>query len=327
MVRQNIYLRSILFIAALLSATWILGAPSQSTITVDVPLVSVDVAVFDNGGRVVSNLTREDFYLYEDGVQQNSLYFTPIEAPYQILLLFDCSDSTRGAWALYREALDAFVNGLRSQDRVAVAIFGSATRMIRDWSSPTKQLELGSRPPQCFGQTDFYGALRWASRESDTAGGRNGVVVLTDGLHVDMPRKTMTINGQKVSEPIDAAGDPDFQQLRQVIQKSRTRFYFVATNTDINPFPPGKPGPDPVRMQIRARMQDLADISQGQLIFPNAMIEIVPMYERLARDLGRLYNLAYTQKTKGQGEYRSITVIVRDQALSVEQSRQGYYAR
>src|SRR5689334_56293 len=61
------------------------------TLRVDVSLVTVDVEVTDAAGRPVNTLKREDFEVFENGTLQSLRSFDSVDAPYNIMLLFDCS--------------------------------------------------------------------------------------------------------------------------------------------------------------------------------------------------------------------------------------------
>src|SRR5215213_1395862 len=76
----------------------------SQTIRVDVQTISVDVEVFDSAGRPISNLNREDFRVYEDSRLQEIQNFASSDAPYNLVFLFDCSESTQGYWPLITDA-------------------------------------------------------------------------------------------------------------------------------------------------------------------------------------------------------------------------------
>src|SRR5262245_20009536 len=78
----------------LLFSASVAGRQSGFTLKVDVSLIPVDVAVYDPQGNAVKTLTKDDFVLYEDGTLQEIRHFETVDAPYNILLLFDTSGST-----------------------------------------------------------------------------------------------------------------------------------------------------------------------------------------------------------------------------------------
>ena len=103
------------------------------TLNVDVPLVSVDVVVFDSDARPMTSLQERDFLIYEDGVEQKVQSFENTNAPYNILLLFDRSSSTQGQWKSMRNSAGRFIRNLRPQDRVAVGSFDEGVIMFSKW--------------------------------------------------------------------------------------------------------------------------------------------------------------------------------------------------
>src|SRR5215510_5140969 len=112
-----------------------LVAQNEPVFRVNVPLVSLDVSVLDPAGRPITNLTAEDFTVYDDGEQREIKNFAPIETPYHMLALFDCTGSTREAWPFLLKSLNSFVSSLRPQDRISVLAFGAGTSVVLNWTS------------------------------------------------------------------------------------------------------------------------------------------------------------------------------------------------
>lgn len=208
------------------------------TLSVDVDLVTLDVGVLDSNGRPVLDLTREDFRVYEDGEPREIRNFFPVDAPYSVLALIDCSASTTPNQPFLIEAMRRFVAELRPQDNIALAQFGSRYKRLQKW---TRREEMGPRvgiQPQdasCAG-TDFYGGIKSAlDQDLDDPKGRKGAVVLTDGLHEQI--KVGSAGPQGLRRIVDAADDGDFRKLLDSVRKSDVVFYFVAVNSDMNPNP------------------------------------------------------------------------------------------
>src|SRR5262252_4026526 len=112
----------------LMTAVGALALPAQEPFKfeVDVSLVTVDVVVSDSAGRPVTTLTKDDFEVYEDGKLQEIRSFEPVDSPYGVLLLFDCSTSTQPLWPFLVDSMNAFTAKLRPQDTIAVAQFGGS---------------------------------------------------------------------------------------------------------------------------------------------------------------------------------------------------------
>src|SRR5205085_7620822 len=106
------------------------------TLQVDVPIVSVNIQAQDPiTGRAVTNLTKEDFTVFEDGKPQTIRNFSPADDPYNILVMFDCTGSIRNQWSFLRSAMDRFSESLRPQDRIRIDAFGAGAETLRQWTA------------------------------------------------------------------------------------------------------------------------------------------------------------------------------------------------
>jgi Ca-activated chloride channel family protein len=320
-------------------AVGVLALPAQEqepfTVKVDVALVTVDVVVTDATGRPVTTLTKDDFEVYEDGKLQEIRSFEPVDSAYGVLLLFDCSTSTQPLWPFLMESMNRFTARLRPQDTVAVAQFGGSYKTLLDWKprgSGGMAIQIQPDDRSC-NNTLFYEAISRALTELRKPFGRKGAVVLTDGVHNGIPIQRTGSNGG-VPRRVNAEDDSGFQKVLRQVKASDVVLYFVAVNTDLNPAgltgTRGKYNPDDIydTMQVRARMELLAEVSGGKIVYPKQPGDVVPLFEQIGRELGTSYGLGYPPPgSGGNGTYRKIEVRVRDKTLQVHQSRVGYEAR
>src|SRR5258707_12594912 len=103
-------------------------------VRVDTTLVSIPVSVMDRDGKYIPNLRKEDFRVWEDGVEQQVAYFASTEKPFTVALLIDTSGSTRNKLEEIQDAAIAFVDQLQADDRVMVVSFSDKIRIL---SQPT----------------------------------------------------------------------------------------------------------------------------------------------------------------------------------------------
>jgi hypothetical protein len=89
-------------------------------IKVNTTLVTIPVSVMDRDGRYVPNLRKEDFRLWEDGVEQEVAFFASVDKPFSVVLMLDTSPSTQFRLEDIQDAAIAFVNQLRADDKVMV---------------------------------------------------------------------------------------------------------------------------------------------------------------------------------------------------------------
>src|SRR5437868_6962748 len=105
------------------------------TVKLDVPVVSIDVTVLDSKDNLVSNLTKDDFLIYENGVPQIVKFFSPVSAPYHIFLLFDSSGSTRNNQSFMQTAAEKLIENLRPQDSIALGSFDDGFKLHLAWTT------------------------------------------------------------------------------------------------------------------------------------------------------------------------------------------------
>src|SRR5262249_38883164 len=121
-------------------------------VRINTTLVTVPVSVLDRQGRFVSGLKREDFRLFEKGVEQSIVHFEPTEMPFCVALLVDTSASTRFDLQEIKEAAIEFARQLRPQDRVLVVTFNDEvyllTEATNDFERISEVIKRKARPGQ-----------------------------------------------------------------------------------------------------------------------------------------------------------------------------------
>jgi VWFA-related protein len=356
-------LKTMVLAASLLVAIVVVAQNPTPSIRVDVRLVTLDVTVSDAAGRPVTNLTQQEFQIFEDGQPQEIRTFSPVESPYSILLLIDRSTSMENHWPLMDPAIAHFVANLKPQDRISIGAFDERSKKVElllDW----RKAENGSsiqfainpvtrgnpyyvissvdmRPGDTGGfyvrspVKDFYAALDWSMQRLADVGGRKGVLVFTDGRQPGAPTKVTTVDGVRYPYLVDAQDDGDFRKLLHSVQGSKARFDFVAVNTDRNPAGdplqfslPFEP-PLTFGMSVRSRLEQLTAISGGRVALPKRPEETVKLYENIAHELGTSYTLGYSPgaPTLKDGRYHRVEVRSTREGLKVQQSRDGYMGR
>jgi len=317
-------MRPLIFLLFLLScSTWLLSQSAPFTVNVDVPLVTVDFTVKNSTGKLITDLNRYDFEVLDNGEPRDIQNFSPTRTPYNVLLLLDCSGSTRDRLNLLVSALARFADQLRTQDKAAVAVFGEKVDVVMDWSTDkTKAINIPDSP-MCNG-TNFYDALEWAEKKLHGASGRRGMLVFTDGRESNAARKSIIEDGLRLRRVVPPLEDRAFMNILKGAKESDAPFYFVAVDTDINP---GKAygGPIPDLQQFRARMEMLAKETGGDIVYPKTPAEVVPLFLQIGRELGFSYSLTFTPPRTRDAKPHKFEVRVRGQNdYFVQQSRSTY---
>ncbi|MFN2596466.1 MAG: VWA domain-containing protein [Pyrinomonadaceae bacterium] len=159
------------------------GQGDEDALRVETTLVTVPASVLERGGRYVPDLTREDFRVFEDGVEQRVAHFAPVEAALTVALLIDTSDSLRFRLEDVRRAALAFLDQLRAGDRVMIVTFDSQINILCE---PTEDHDKARRAVAAAGTaggTRLYDALDFVIRQrlGGARTGRKAVVLFTDG--------------------------------------------------------------------------------------------------------------------------------------------------
>ena len=155
----------------------------NDVIRVDTTLVTIPVSVMDRQGRYIPNLHKENFRLWEDGVEQNIGFFQSVDKPFSVVLMIDTSGSTRFRLEEIQEAAIAFVNQLQKDDRVMVMSFDDKIRILADFTSDRYQLRQAIQRTRPGSGTALYDAVDVViNQKLDPIQGRKAIVLFTDGV-------------------------------------------------------------------------------------------------------------------------------------------------
>jgi Ca-activated chloride channel homolog len=270
-------------------------------------VVTIQAAVRDARGRVVSGLTREDFEVRDNGQLRSILSLrSDRDSPISVAILVDMSGSMRMGpkIAMARQAYDSILSHLRQgEDEVALFTFDAALHERRGFTRDLDSLKDGLAEFEPFGTTSLFDGTASAARGlAGRAGTRKAVVVLTDGVDTSSALTAREVSG--VASAIDVpvfvmATVPSVDQRLALEQSQRG----AASST--------------------ADLRDLADWTGGQFVFASTFAETLTAASRLVDDLRQRYVIA-VEAAEGR-EWRRLDVRVR-RPSTVVKARSGYFA-
>jgi VWFA-related protein len=289
-------------------------------IRVDTELVSVNVSVVDRGtNRGVSDLTKDDFRLYEDNVQQEIAHFDSASAPFNLVLLVDLSGSTAKVVELIKGAALHFVEAARPFDRIGVITFAGGQVVVspltNDHQALRQRINAIQRPD---GSTKLYDSLAFAMdevfREAKDSR-RNAIVVISDGLDSVMPN--VTGEGSTLS----------YAELIRRAKEFDGVVYSIWTDTQsYEPLSPLDIQQETFDL-AHDRMKEVADVGGGAFYECEELKDLAGAYDRVVADLGTVYTLSYRPTNKVRDKsWRTIRVNVNRQN-AVARGKRGYYAK
>ena len=173
-------------------------------IRVDTTLVTLPVSVTDRNGRYIPNLTKEDFRLWEDGVEQQVAFFASVDKPFSVVLMIDTSGSTRFRIEDIQDAAITFVNQLRPDDQVMVVSFDDDVRILSEFTGDRGRLRDAIRRTRTGDGTKLYDAVDLViNQRLNRVSGRKAVVLFTDGVDTTSRRASYASNVRDAEE-VDA---------------------------------------------------------------------------------------------------------------------------
>src|SRR5687768_9125742 len=152
-------------------------------IRVNTTLVTLPVSVMDRDGRYVPNLSKEDFRIWEDNVEQDVAFFASVDKPFSVVLMLDTSPSTQFRLEEIQDAAISFVNQLRSDDKVMVVSFNADVRILCEFTTDRSKLQKAIYRAKTDSGTSLYDAVDMViNKQLSRTSGRKAIVLFTDGV-------------------------------------------------------------------------------------------------------------------------------------------------
>jgi VWFA-related protein len=312
-------------------------------VRVETNLVTVPVSVFDRQGKFITDLRRQDFHIFENGVEQEIAYFEPTEKPFTVALLLDTSASTRFRLSDIQEAAITFVRQLQPQDRVLVVTFDDEVLLLTEATNDKEAISsVITVNARTGGSTRLYDAVDLIIKARlNNFRGRKAIVLFTDGVDTSSSAADYQSTVYEIEE-LDALVYPvqydTFDDLDAAtggsgaVKNGGRSWQFPGSNPSSGTtyYPPSVAlGPlDITRADydVAGRyLGALAEKSGGQLYRADDTRQLAQAFSKIAEELRRQYSLGYYPKTPaaGAGERRQIRVRVGRPDLAVR-ARDGY---
>jgi Ca-activated chloride channel family protein len=243
------------------------------TLKVDVNLVNVFATVKDGRGNFVTNLSREDFRLYDDDLPQDIQIFEKqdkVESAIGILL--DTSGSMVDIIPYMKRGVRDFARVLPKRDDFFLVSFGIKVMLLHATTQSAKHLEATLAGLRAYGTSLLFDGLLYSMEQVERSDHpRKALIVFTDGED----------NGSTVSH----------SRVVQEVQQSAVLLYFVAIGS-------------PVLVDSHT-LESLSDVSGGRTFYVPKQDSIGPIMEQIHTELGQQYYLGYyVQRRPGSHRIR-----------------------
>ena len=277
------------------------GMPDYS-ITVQVPLVNLDVLVTTKDGQTIAGLKKENFKIFEDGTPQKISTFNQTDAPITAVLLVEFASTNYYFMVDALNASYAFANTLKKDDWVAVISYDMKPYILADFTQDKRavQAALNQLRMPGFAETNLFDAVFDTLDRLDRIEGKKYIILVTTG--VDTFSK-LTLD--KILKKIKATKDVT---IYPVSVGFAVRNYCEAHQCGYtHGF--GIPVGNMDYLQADNEMKTFASLTGGRAYFPRFDGELPGIFNDIGADIRNQYNITYhPTNAKQDGTYRKLKV-------------------
>jgi Ca-activated chloride channel family protein len=291
-------------LAVVLAAAAVAGIAAQQRFRAGVELVSLTVTATDPGGKYITDLSQDDFDVFEDGAKQQITFFSKTQQPISLALLIDTSASMEERMGIAQEAAVGFARQLHKDDQAEVIDFDSQVRILAPFTNDGAALEKAIRASTANGSTSLYNAIYISLKDLKKARAaspddirRQAIVLLSDGD--------------------DTSSLVEFDEVLDLARRSETAIYAIGLRQ-------GEIG----RREFKEAEFVLRQLSQetgGHVYFPTDARELPKIYQSIWEELSSQYTIAYSSSNpKRDGAWRRIQIRVKRPGV-IARTKTGYY--
>jgi VWFA-related protein len=342
-----------LVMAGFLLACELAEAQKKPDLTVQVKVVNVPATVRDKHGKIVHNLTKDDFILEEDGRPQNVHYFSQeSDLPLTLGLLVDTSLSQRRVLDQERSASSSFLDHMLrpEKDQAFLIHFDHEVELLQDLTSNREQLRSALdhlQTPQ-FSQTSGGNSPNNSPNSGPGyprhrgGAGHGGGTLLYDAVYLASDELLKKQTGRKalvvLTDGVDRGSKETLRAAVEAAQRADTIVYSIFFKGE-EPFTGfggfggmgGHHGggrgryPQEQRPDGKKILEQISKETGGRVFEVSGKDSVDKIYAQIEEELRNQYSLGYTSDRSDVGGYRKISLKAKQKDLIV-QAREGYYA-
>ncbi len=265
---------------------------------VDVIRVQLYPVVKGSGGKYVSDLSKEDFEVRDDGVPVAIESFETRPKELNLAVLLDVSESMRDALLVLQGAATRFVDQLEPDDRVSVFAFNDTIEELLPLGGDREEAKEQIVELHAEGSTALYDSIIRIVESLRGVKGRKVALVFSDGR--------------------DLASISSAERVVRQARQSEVLLYTIG--------PAGqraKPGRDTSADELRETLEFIANETGGEAFFIYSTNDLDRVFSEILLHLRAQYELVYIPK-HGEPGYRKIEVRVKRPGLKAH-ARRSYY--
>ncbi len=275
----------------------------DDVIRIETDLIIIPAQISGGNGKPISDLKKEEFKIFENGVEQEIAYFSNLDQPFTVALGVDMSYSSAFKLKEIQNAALIFINQLRADDKVMIVSFDEKARVLCEPTNDRKALRLAIEAARIASGTSLYTALNLVLNEKfSKIEGRKAIVLLSDGVDTSSQNVTFSDILQKAAEsdvliyPLQYDTYDDVQKNRkdsaQVLYDERTNRPYIVQTPKIK----GEREED-----YEAATDFLKEISKetgGRTYRVSSTTNLNSAFAKIADELRKIYSLGYYPSTE-----------------------------
>ncbi|HUQ86911.1 MAG TPA: VWA domain-containing protein [Vicinamibacterales bacterium] len=272
---------------------------TQPVFRAGVDLATFAATVTDKKGNIVTDLTKDDFEVIEDGKKQSIAYFANGEGetspPMHLGLMVDASGSMQADMKLAQGASIKFLNMLPTAEDITLVDFDTQVRITRYPQRDFARLVERIRQRKPDGFTALYDALGTYLDGADSQEGRKVMVMYTDGG--------------------DTRSALSLSETMTLLKASQVTVYAIGLVENTGS----------ARAQSQMTLRQIAEATGGQAFFPTAMKDVESAYDKVLAEIKGQYHLGYlSTNTAKDGAWRKVEIRLKRPDFRIR-TRKGYY--
>jgi VWFA-related protein len=295
----------------------------QGAIIRNVNLVEVLFSVVAKHGKLVTDLRKEDFKVFDDGAQQEIVSFNqPTDLPLRIGMLLDTSNSIRDRLKFEQDAAIEFVFSAlrREKDQAFLMTFDDGEQIIQPFTGDHERLRDTILKQRAGGGTALYDAVYTAS---DFLMNKSP---LPEGTDPDV-RRVMVV----ISDGDDNDSNRSRGAAVEMAQRAGVIIYTISSSTqwvEVSQDFDSSKGVDRKYAKTEGDhvLEQMADETGGRAFFPYRVDDLGQAFLDIGDELRHQYALAYSPAGRvADGKFHKIRIEVDHKDYTVR-SRKGYYS-
>jgi Ca-activated chloride channel homolog len=278
------------------------ASSKRQVIVVPVNLVNIPFTVTSKKGRLIPDLTQDDFEVYEDGtLQKIALFNRQANLPLRIGVLVDTSNSVRPRLGFEKESAIDFLNAVLrpGQDQAFLVSFDVQPVLLANYTDDVGKLSDAIRSLEAGGGTGLFDAVYYACQQK----------MMHFPPKPPYIRRVLII----VSDGQDNESQHSMEEALAMAQHAEAIMFCISTN----------------RSGITDRgdkvLNYFARQTGGRAFFPFEASDLAGAFKAIADELRSQYYLAYYSRAH-DGAFHHIRIKALEKGVRVY-AKAGYFAQ